>query len=92
MSRYSIDPQHAVLDALMDAVYAAIDAGDLSRGDADYAFDNAPESHAYSAADLDTGDDWDDVRDVVMAVGGRDMADKIDYWTAVLADLDNRED
>lgn len=81
-----IDPQHLHLDALMEDVHRAIEEGAISDDCAAWLFEEAPESHVFTGADLDDAfaGDYDDAAMVVNAVGERDLDDKIRYWTRIL--------
>jgi hypothetical protein len=85
------DPQIAEYDHVMEEVNRAIDELEIDSDAVNYWFENAPESHVFYQSDLDEayGGDFDEARETVMAVGGRDLDSKIRYWRRILSDITN---
>lgn len=85
------DPQHLMLDALHKEVYRLLEDEVIDGEDVQYLFEGEPESVVFTCDDLHDFESDEDRYDTVMLVGARDLAAKIDYWTARLRDIQDRD-
>ena len=87
--RTYFDPQHAEYEALIADVYRAADEGFIEDDYLSELFAGEPESVCFTADYLDEAfaGDYDEAHAVVDMVGGRDLRDKINYWTRILSNL-----
>jgi hypothetical protein len=81
------DPQHAHLNALLDEVHRLMDVEEV---DLQWAFDEAPESVVFCSSDLEEYD-HEEAMEMVQMVGGRDLDNKIRYWTRILESIRDRD-
>jgi hypothetical protein len=80
------DPQHVYLDALRQELDRLLEAREIDADDYAYIVNNAPESVVFTGSDLE-GYDPEEAYDMVMAVGTRDLDNKIRYYEHALRRL-----
>lgn len=83
------DSQHVELECLRKAVDDFIELNDLDPKELYFLWDEEPESVVFTQDYLEEnyGNDWDMAMETVMAVGERDLDNKIRYWRHILNNM-----